>query len=176
MVTGRRQTGRLLEKLLSDVGPVEMGFRMQAVAAHVLLGQGNRIIAVNNSGHPDIIASSENVIIRVEVEADIRGTGEHLPKEADLEALKPLAPTDKGYFAILVCSPFPKWIVVDSSKFTGRRYKLSLSLLDVLCNKTQTNEWNDLFLKFIDAQGEHLGDYSFQWLSQKALEQSCLIF
>jgi hypothetical protein len=115
-----RQTGRLLENLLAEVGPIEMGFRMQAYAAHIVLAQGYRVTEIKSSRHPDLIAEKENCTIRVEVEADTRGLGLHLPEAEDLDALSPRSPLDRGYFTVAICSPLPRWIVVDSIRLADR--------------------------------------------------------
>ncbi len=170
-----RQAGRVLEDLLAEVGPVEMGFRMQGLAAHILLAMGFCITEVNSSGHPDIVAQSEQGIIKVEVEADTRGIAVHLPEPADFLALSVRSPGDLGYFAILICSPLPKWIIIDSYKLKGRKTKLALPLLDALRNKEQSRIWSSLFVQLVLENRNHLSDYSFEWLARLAIAQKCLI-
>jgi hypothetical protein len=170
-----RQTGRLLEQLLAEVGPIEMGFRIQAYAAHILLAQGYRITEIKSSRHPDLIAEKEKCTIRVEVEADIRGLGLHLPEADDLEALCPRSPDDRGYFTVVSCGPLPRWILVDSVKLVHRKNKLALPLLEALCDIEQSQIWSDSFDRIILENSQHLIDFSFHWLCKQALEQKCLI-
>lgn len=170
-----RQVGRFLEGLLAEVGPVEMGFRMQGLAAHIVLAQGYQITEIKSSGHPDLVAQGEGGVIRVEVEADTRGIGVHLPEPDDLIALRAHSPGDRGYFAVAVCSPLPKWIVVDSCRLEDRKAKLFLPLLDALSNREQSDDWSELFEQIVIEHGNRLGDFSFEWLCRQALEQKCLI-
>jgi hypothetical protein len=170
-----RQAGRVLESLLAQVGPVEMGFRVQGLAAHMLLALGYRISEVNSSGHPDVVAQGTRGVVRVEVEADTRGIGVHLPKPEDLTALSPQTPGDRGYFAIAVCSPLPIWIVVESYKLVDRRFKLALPLLEALSDQVESETWSGLFEELVVQYGSRLGDFSFQWLARQALQQTCLI-
>ena len=175
MASASRQAGRLLEGLLAKVGPVEIGFRVQGMATHILLALGYQVTEVRSSGHPDIVAKGERGVVRVEIEADTRGIGLHLPEPDDLAALRARSPGDLGYFAIAICSPLPRWIVVDSYRLNGRKAKLPLPLLDALGNREQSEAWSGLFQRLIVEHGNRLGDFSFQRLAGLALEQRCLI-
>ena len=145
------------------------------IAAHVLLAMGLCIAEVNSSGHPDIVAQSEHGIVRVEVETDTRGIGTHLPEPDDFAALAARSQGDSGFFAVLICSPFPKWIILDSYKLENRKTKLPLPLLDALRNKEQSREWSKLFLEIILENQSQLRNYSFEWLVRLAIAQKCLI-
>ena len=175
MARAIRQVGRILEKLLADVGPIEMGFRVQGLAAHIVLALGYRVTEVKSSGHPDLTAQGELGIVRVEVEADTMGIGIHLPGSDDLAALRARSSYDQGYFAVAICSPLPRWIVVDSYRLEDRKAKLTLPLLDALCNREQSEEWSGLFEQLVLVHAHHVGDFSFEWLAEQALEQRCLI-
>lgn len=170
-----RKAGRLLEQLLAEVGPVEMGFRIQGLAAHVMLALGYRIIKIKSSGHPDVVAEKEQGIVRVEVEANTRGIGLHLPEPTDLIALDSKEPGDEGYFAVAICTPFPKWIVVDSYRLTNRKTKLALPWLEAISNKGHSQDWSQAFIRILEQHSDHLVDFSFEWLAKQALEQRCLV-
>jgi hypothetical protein len=175
MPKSSRQVGRILEELLAEVGPVKMGFRVQGMVAHIMLAQGYRILEVNSSGHPDIIAQGNGGVIRVEVEADTRGIGVHLPQPADLVSLHTHAPGDQGYFAVVICGPLPSWIVIDSYRLENRSIKLSLPLLETLSNRSLSEDWSRLFEQLVIQNGTTLKNFTFEWLARQALNQRCLI-
>jgi hypothetical protein len=175
IVDSKRTAGRFLENLLSEVGPVEMGFRIQGLAAQIILALGYRVLEVKSSGHPDLVAQAAMGIVRVEIEADTMGSGVHLPEPKDLTALCPQSPGDEGYFAIAICSLFPRWIVIDSNRLVDRKTKLVLPLLESLSNREQSEIWSELFEQLILDYGNRLVDFSFTWLVEQALEQRCLI-
>jgi hypothetical protein len=173
--TDIRRAGRLLEDLTVEIGPVEMGFRIQGIAAHILLAMGYSILEIKSSSHPDIIARNKIGITRVEVEANIQGIGTHLPLPADIASLLPQVYGDRGLFAISICSPLPKWIVIDYNKFQGKKNKLPISVLEALSNKELSNEWSQLFIKILTINSSHLKYFSFEYLSKLAKSNKCLI-
>ena len=87
--TGRMQMGRswlrstispehavavdCLMRLRSEASTVEFGYKIQALAAHVLLGLNHRVVEVNHKGHPDIVGVKDGQEFRFEVEAEIIG-------------------------------------------------------------------------------------------------------
>ena len=170
-----RKIGRIIENLLAEVGPVEMGFRIQGLAAHILLAMGLFITEVKSSGHPDIVAQSERGSVRVEVEADTRGIGVHLPDPDDLLALLPKSQNDSGFFAVAICSPLPKWIIIDSYKLIDRKTKLSLPLLDALRNLEQSKAWSSIFEKIVLNNANQISNYTFDWLARQAIQQRCIL-
>ena len=62
-----------IERIRSSISPSEFGYKIQALAAHVLLRLGYRIDSINQSGHPDIVAVRNGGEFRFEVEAEVTG-------------------------------------------------------------------------------------------------------
>ena len=79
------EAGKCLEILKDAVGLSEFGYRIQGLAAHVLLRLGAKVLQINSQGHPDIIAEAERGLIRIEVEADA-GDAESVEPETSIEA------------------------------------------------------------------------------------------
>lgn len=174
-INPKREVARILENLLAEIGPIAMGFRIQGFTAHILLEMGFSIRAVNSSGHPDIIAQNGDRIIRVEVEADTRGVGLHLPNSDDLASLAVKSPNDSGFFSVLICSPLSRWIVIDSYRLKNRSNKLSSSLLEVLSNREQSEIWSDTFERIIIGNKVHINSFRYNWLVRQAILGKSLI-
>ena len=51
------QASDCIENLRLSISPVEFGYKVQALAAHVLLRLDYRVEEINRSGHPDIVAT-----------------------------------------------------------------------------------------------------------------------
>ena len=60
-----------LEQLRSRVSPSEFGYRVQALAGHVLLALGHCILEINKKGHPDLVSVKGGQEFRFEVEAEV---------------------------------------------------------------------------------------------------------
>ena len=165
------EAGKCLESLLSSIELSEFGFRIQGMAAHVLLRLGARILEINSQGHPDIMAESGTGRIFVEVEADIHQLRPRALTDEDLKGITPLRFGDSGYFAVALCSPFPRWLLIEHSRLQRRRGIPALpSVLRALANKDISNLWTSAFIDFLTTNCQNLKYFSYQFLEQRAIE------
>ena len=86
-----------LMRLRSETSTGEFGYKIQAIAAHVLVTLSHRVVEVNNSGHPDIVSHKDGREFRFEVEAEVTGSRKHMLTRSDFEGL--IGAGIFGYFA-----------------------------------------------------------------------------
>lgn len=169
--TSHWQAGKCLQTMRDAVTLSEFGFRIQGLAAHVLLRLGARVLQVNSQGHPDIFAETGIGSIRVEVEADIHGYRPRLLTEEDLDGIAPRKITDKGYFALALCGPYPRWLLVDHSRLHRRHdTPASPAILKALSDVEASEQWTSEFITLLLTHCQHLLAYSFDLLARRALE------
>lgn len=171
-----RVVGRCIEKLHTSCGPIELGYRIQGLAAHLLLAQGLKVVEVNPQGHPDIVAVGHKGVLRFEIEANTMGTGEHQLTEKDFASLKPQVPGDKGFFGVAICGPYPSWLIIDHARLVGRPTPAPLPVLRALSERELSAKWTALFNQLVCRHAEHIQDYSFALLREWALADRGLVF
>jgi hypothetical protein len=165
------EAGRCLQTMREAVELSEFGFRIQGLAAHVLLRLGAQVLEVNSQGHPDIVAETERGSIRVEVEADIHGSRPRLLTIEDLDGIAPQKTIDKGYFALALCGPYPQWLLVEHSRLLRRHgTPASPAILKALSDAEASEQWTSEFIKLLLTHCQHLPVYSFDLLARRALE------
>ena len=163
-----RHAGRCLENLRTLVGPIQLGYRIQGMAAHLLLAQGLEVVGVYSQGHPDIVAVGSQGTLRFEIEANTSGIGSHQLTAQDLVSLKPQAPGDRGFLGVAICGPYPRWLIVDQARLAARTSPAPLPVLDALSEQGLSTTWTCLFSRLICKHCEHLQDYSFDLLAEWA--------
>lgn len=106
---------RLLQSLRERFGDAELGYRVQALYAHVLLRLGATILEVNAQGHPDIKASWSGKTLLVQVKSLLhrRPDQKFDISQDDLRGITPRLKEYTGYLALLDCAPPLEWIVVE---------------------------------------------------------------
>ena len=169
------EAGKCLETLRGAVGLSEFGYRIQGLAAHVLLRIGARVLEVNSQGHPDIIAETDKGLIRIEVEADIHGSRARALTEEVLDGMEPRSAADKGYFALALCGPYPRWLLVDYSPLRRRHgTPASPAILQALSDAEDSERWTAEFITLLVTHCRHLPAFSFDFLARRALEGRAL--
>lgn len=165
------EAGKCLKALRGAVELSEFGFRIQGLAAHVLSRLGARVLEVNSQGHPDIVAETDRGLMRIEVEADMQGSRARALTEEDLDGIAPRSPTDKGYFALALCGPYPRWLLIDYSRLR-RRYgtPASPAILQALSDAEVSKRWTAEFTTLLITHCGHLPAFSFDFLTRRALE------
>ena len=163
----------LLTSLLQAVGEAEYGLRVQGLAAHVLLRMGFRVIEVNRTGHPDLVASTGIGTYRFEVEAEAV-VGKHRQlTEADFVALLPRDPRDRGYYALLRLrlGAVPKWLVISADQLQRRAGRsLGVWVLSSLADQDMSARWTTEFMEVMSRLSrERLIRLSFDALRRLAL-------
>jgi hypothetical protein len=165
------EAGKCLEALRGTVELSEFGFRIQGLAAHIMLRLGARVLEVNRQGHPDIVAEFDRGLMRIEVEADVYGTRARLLTKEDLDAIAPRRTTDKGYFALALCGPYPRWILVDYARLCRRHgVPASPAILHGLADAEASNQWTAEFIALLVTHCRDLPAFTFGFLARRALE------
>ena len=161
------QARHCLEKLHLSVSPAEFGYKVQALAAHVLLLLDFEVEEINRSGHPDIVATRGADKIHVEVEAVIAGPRSRQLDREDFNALMGL-PGVAGYFALAVSFPTPRWVVVPAERLKHRRpsYKV---LLETLSDTDFSNAWTQAYIDLLRSECRRISRASFRQLCERAL-------
>ncbi len=147
----------------------DFGYKVQAIAAHVLLRLGYQIEAVNQSGHPDIVAVRHGMEFRFEVEAEVGSPRPRKLADADFASLLEV-PNEFGYYALAISFPTPYWVLVSASKLYGRRRPSTNILLEALSDKEYSDEWTSEYLRLLNVSCRQIARASFNQLSELALQ------
>lgn len=161
------QAADCLEKLRLSVSYAEFGYKVQALAGHVLLRLNYGIQAINRSGHPDIVATMGMDKLHFEVEAEVAGPRPRQLTGEDIRALTEL--TDGlGYFALAISFPTPRWVLIPAERLKGRRPSSNV-LLEALSDRDFSNDWTNAYIRLLDEGCRRIRRASFQWLCKRAL-------
>lgn len=164
-VSVQRRAKDCIDRLRSES---TFGYKMQAVAAHVLLRLGYRIEEIKQSGHPDITAFKRGREYRFEIEAQVGKPHPHQLETADIDTLM-ATPGGFGYYALAVSLPNPYWIVVPVSNLAGRRRPPNNVLLEILSDRNFSAEWNAEYRDMLGASCRRITIASFRRLSELAV-------
>lgn len=166
---GMQSAVECLERMRSNMSAAEFGYKMQAVAGHVLLKLGYRIQAINQLGHPDIVAVRGGAEYRFEVEAEFGKPRPRKLTDADLDSLTGL-PNVIGYFALAISFPRPYWVLVPAEKLVGRDLPCPNILLEALSDEALSAEWTHQHLHLLQSACRQIRWASFSLLSEMARE------
>lgn len=162
-----------IDRIRDGVSPAEFGYKVQALAAHVLLRLGYRIDAVNQLGHPDIVADWGGREFRFEVEAQVGRPRPRKLTDADFAALIG-AGSAIGYYALAIAFPAPKWIIVPASELAHRTLPSANMLLEALSDKPFSDEWTNEYVSLLCDSCNRIIVSSFTDLSRMALSGQVL--
>jgi hypothetical protein len=138
--------------------------------AHALLLLGITPHEINANGHPDVVARSDTGTVRFEVEAWIVSPKVRPLDTDNLDAIRPAASGDAGYFAVLDCSSALQWIVVGYDALRWRRAEpVSLASLEALCETRLSNTMTDKFCTLVRRNSGRIRSLTFPLLSSWAL-------
>ena len=157
-----------IERIRSDISPIEFGYKIQALAAHVLLRLNYRVDEVNPSGHPDIVATKDGREFRFEVEAEVIGPRPRELTDADFASLME-SPNVFGYYALAISFPRPYWVLVPATKLIRRNFPSSNMLLEALSDKAYSEEWTYEYVRLLHSACRKIRLASFSYLSQMAI-------
>ena len=169
MSPARPDASECIERIRSSVSPGEFGYKIQALAAHVLLRLGYRIEAVNRAGHPDIVAVRDGRELRFEVEAEASGPRPRQLTDADFASLLE-TPNIVGYYALTISCPKPYWVLVPASKLVRRTLPGANMLLEALSDKEYSAEWTREYVGLLQSACRQIRLASFSDLCKMALE------
>lgn len=161
-----------LDRLRLESRDAEFGFKMQAIAAHILLRSGHNVLEVNRIGHPDIVSVKDGVEYRFEVEAEVRGHRKRMLEVTDFAGLTAMDAV--GYFALAVSFPRPYWVVVPVRELKGRRGPSGNAILDALRDANLSDAWTDSYLDLLATSCDVLRKRSFKQLARRAVEGHAL--
>ena len=160
--------GECLRRIRAGAGASAFGYKIQALAAHVLVSLGYGIVEVNRSGHPDIVTVKDGREFRFEVEAEAAGPRAHRLTEGDFDAL--IGGSDMvGYFALAVSFPRPYWVLVPASKLVRRRTPGGRALLEALCDREYSEAWTREYAALLQESCREIRRASFGHLVDAAL-------
>ena len=152
----------------SESSATMFGFKMQAVAAHILLRLNHRVVQVNRTGHPDIVSLRDGVEYRFEVEAEVWGRRKRALTAADVAGLVG-GQGVVGYFALAVSFPKPYWLLVPAAALDRRRTASGNALLGALSDKELSKAWTQVHFGLLEESGRVIRERSFEHLAQLAL-------
>ena len=161
-----------LEQLRAKTSTVEFGYKIQALAAHVLMGLNHRVLEVNQRGHPDIVSVKDGQEFRFEVEAEVIGTKKRMLTPADFEGLMDTGVA--GYFALSVSFPRPYWVLVPAGRLKRRDSPAGNALLEALSDKAFSSDWTREYLSLIGRSCHEMLDRSFDQLVRRAMDGRAL--
>ena len=156
-----------IERVHSKSSPTDFGYKIQALSGHVLLRLGYQVSAVNQSGHPDIIAGSGGTEYRFEVESEVTRPRLRKLTVADFNSLVNV-PNVIGYYALAITFPSSRWILVQASKLVNRRSPSSNVLLEALSDKEFSEQWTAAYLQLLHDSCKQISLGSFNRLSRMA--------
>lgn len=157
-----------IERIRSSTSASEFGLKIQAVAAHLLLRLNYRITAVNQPGHPDIVAVRDGTEYRFEVEAEFTKPTPRKLTEADFASLMG-SPGVVGYYARAIRLPSPRWVLVPAVKLMDRRLPASDILLEGLSDRVYSREWTVEYQHLLQSSCRQIRLASFNRLSEMAI-------
>lgn len=158
-----------IEGIRSGISPAKFGYKIQALAAHVLLRLNYRVDEVNPSGHPDIVATKDGKEFRFEVEAEVTGPRPHKLTDADFASLTE-PPNVFGYYALAISSPRPYWVLVPATKLIHRNFPSNNILLEALSDKAYSEEWTYEYVRLLHSACRQIRLASFSYLSKMAMK------
>ena len=161
------QAANCIENLHRSVSSVEFGYKVQALAAHILLRLDYRVEEINRSGHPDIIATRDMDELHFEVEADVAGPRPRKLTNEDFASLTELA-SGVGYFALAISFPTPRWVLVPAERLKNRR-PTSNVLLEALSDADFCKAWTYAYMNLLEQECRLIQRASFRELCERAL-------
>ena len=162
-----QQATDCIEQMRLSVEPSELGYKVQALAAHVLLRLDCQLREINQYGHPDIVATRGPEELRFEIEAEVSGprlrqlTDEDFPSLIDSTGAV-------GYYALAVSFPTPRWIVVPAYRLKGRRPSSNV-LLEALSDRDFSDAWTFEYLNLLHKECRRIRRASFATLCAEAM-------
>ena len=162
------EASECIDRIRRSLSESAFGFKVQALAGHVLLRLGYRIDEINNSGHPDIVARRDGRIFYFEVEVEAGATRLRKLTDADLASLID-TPGVIGYYALAISTPTPRWVLVPAAKLTSRARSSPKALLEALSDKPVSAAWTCEYVQLLSVACRQIKLASFNALCKRAL-------
>lgn len=162
------RSSECLQHMRAGVNATAFGYKIQALAAHVLVRLDYRIISINRSGHPDIVSVRGGKEFRFEIEAEVMGPRTRKLTSADFDGLIG-GPDVAGYFALAISFPMPYWVLVPVSKLIRRDKPIGNALLEALSDREYSEEWTQEYKTLLQGSCREIRQASFNDLVKLAL-------
>lgn len=157
-----------IDRIRSDLSESAFGFKVQALAGHVLLRLGYQIVEINSSGHPDIVARRDGKTFCFEVEAEVSAPRLRKLTDADFAPLMNASGVT-GYYALAIRVPKPRWVVLPAAKLSRRVRGSPKALLEALSDKALSAAWTYEYVKLLCIACRQIKLASFNALRERAL-------
>ena len=142
------------------------GYKIQALAAHVLLRIRYQVTEINQSGHPDITAFWDGKEFRFEVEAEVTQPRLRQLTKADFDSL---IATPYGYYALAISFPSPYWVIVPVEDLISRTQPSPNRVLEALRDKEYSAVWTRAYIEMLRDSNRQIRRASFGDLRDMAL-------
>lgn len=161
------QAVECIERIRFSIPSPEFGYKIQALAAHVLLRLGYTVTAVNQQGHPDIAAVRSGNEFHFEVEAQAGNPRLRQLYESDFASLIGVGNV-AGYYALSISFPRPYWVIVPASKLVGRPPSPNI-LMEALSDSEYSAEWTRQYIGMLREKCRLIRLATFRDLSRMAV-------
>ena len=161
------QAAACIEDIRLNVRAAEFGYKIQALAAHVLLRLSFQIHAINPSGHPDIVATRGTERYHFEIEAEVGRPRSRRLHDEDFASLVGV-PGVLGYFALAIGFPTPRWVLVPAERLQSRNPSPNV-LLESLSDKALSDAWTTEYQELLSKECRGILESSFATLCERAL-------
>ena len=161
------EASNCIENLRLSVSPAEFGYKVQVLAAHILLRLEYHVEEINRSGHPDIVATRGTDEFRFEIEAEVVDSRPRQLTEDDFASLVEVSGAS-GYFALAVNFPTPRWILVPAERIVGRKPSSNV-LLEALSDRKFSDAWTNEYINLLNEECRRVRQTSFGTLRARAL-------
>ena len=156
-----------IEDMRLSVSPTGFGYIVQALAAHILLRLDYQVTAINQIGHPDVVAARGGQELRFEVEAEVGRPRSRQLADEDFASL--IDSSDAvGYFALAISFPTPRWVLVPAERLLRRKSSPNV-LLESLSDRDFSDAWTFEYLNLLNDQCHRIRRVSFPMLRASAL-------
>ena len=162
------QATECIEQMRLRLEPSEFGYKIQALAAHVLLRLECQVQEINQYGHPDIVATRGTEELRFEIEAEVGAPRLRQLTNQDFASLIDSSGA-VGYYALAISFPTTRWIVVPAERLKDRRPSSNV-LLEALSDRNFSVAWTLEYLKLLHKECRRIRRASFGTLCARALE------
>lgn len=167
MSTDPENIAAVLLRLRAEVGPIEFGYRAQALFAHVLKQIGASVVDIRSQGHPDIIVRLDGRLTRIEVEVASLAERYHVIKADDAGGVAPINHDEQGYLAVLDIAEPVRWAPIEYARFRRRLGRQPLATLHALAHRDLARACNDAFAEIVMADAERLLALTFHLLCER---------
>ena len=159
----------VLNRLRTEVGDIEFGYRAQGLFACALRRIGVRVLAINHQGHPDIVANLNGRVARFEVEIAPASERYHTIKGDDLVSIRPVHESEAGFLAILDSAHPIRWAVIEHSRIQNRLGRWPLSTLHGIADADLSKQCTEAFCEILSVNSRKLQALTFHLLCTRAM-------